>query len=279
MPILGDYQSTTSVGFIFGCIIGPLFIVLSLVYLYLKGSKGNDIYKNGTPSNYPVIVLCWRVVACVFCIVTLGYTFAPGDVFSLSYFTVWNWILVVFYFIISTMVSVIRVFYPHTVETSTLSRVLLGIHQITGEVEFPMSWLVAAVVWLYLAPNAGWTFFTTYTSISQHAVNAVIMSIDFAVAGYGINPHHFPLVLIWPALYVCWHLIGNAAYGLICYPFMKTDDPIFIGWVFGLALACQAFFWSAYGFSILKRNGCACRKATLPEEDDEMKADGKLSPV
>uniref|UniRef100_A0A7S2RQN5 Uncharacterized protein n=1 Tax=Mucochytrium quahogii TaxID=96639 RepID=A0A7S2RQN5_9STRA len=116
--------------------------------------------------------------------------------------------------------------------------------------------MVTLVVWAYLAPTQGFATYATFTSLSQHAANCVIMFIDFLLAGYRFNPRHFPAILCWCGLYTCWHLIANAAYGMMAYPFFKTDNAMFIGWIVGLALLSVGLFFCYYGVSILKNKCC-----------------------
>mmetsp|Transcript_12835 Transcript_12835/g.23129 ORF Transcript_12835/g.23129 Transcript_12835/m.23129 type:complete len:127 (+) Transcript_12835:100-480(+) len=114
--ILGEFQSTSSIGFYFGVIVGPLLVLLSLAWMFTRGRVNNDQYKYGPASRFTKLVLLWRLCVLTFCLVALGYTFnhdstnengeePESRVWGLGYFTMWSWVLVNSYFIVSLGVS------------------------------------------------------------------------------------------------------------------------------------------------------------------------------
>jgi len=285
---LCDFQDANSVGFIVGMTLALLLVVQMFVVMWTKGGEKNDQFKYFPGTRFPRILLAFRFAAVVFCMVTLGYTFNQGSdsVWSLSYFTVWNWLVVCMYFVVSLMVSIVRVFYPALVprisqygsygpsegERSGFVKVLFTTQQILGELEVPTSVLVFIIVWAYLAPTAGFSSFLVFTSVAQHIFNAVLMITDFFFAGYRFNGRHFVVALGFGGMYVVWHLLGNLAYGIMAYPFMASDDTIFIAWVIGLAALMALMFFMFYGFSVLKTKHRNKRLAKV-ENEEEFKAE------
>jgi hypothetical protein len=266
---LCDFQNANTVGFIVGMTLALVLVIQMVFVMWTKGGEKNDQFKYYPGTRFPRVLLAFRFAVVVFCMVTLGYTFNGDDsVWALSYFTVWNWLVVCMYFVVSLMVSIVRVFYPHLVpsitkygsfgpsegERSTFVKVLFTTQQILGELEVPCSVLVFIIVWAYLAPTLGFSSFLVFTSVAQHIFNAIFMVTDFCFAGYRFNGRHFVISLGFGGMYVVWHLLGNLAYGVMAYPFMATDDPIFIGWVCGLAILMALMFFMFYGLSVLKTN-------------------------
>ena len=167
-------QNPATVGYIFGICMSLLIVIVGSVLIHKYGHKGNDAFKYapGPSQRWALPVLIWRVVVFLFSFVTLvGFTFQgdaayPGQsrAWGLSYFTVWNWMLLNVYFAVGVAVSVVRTFMPErvprlvgdasakTVEpapTRTL-KTLFTAHHLIGEVEVPASLFVALVVWCYL---------------------------------------------------------------------------------------------------------------------------------
>eukprot|EP00659_Diplonema_papillatum_P017109 gene17109-26252_t len=283
--IFDDFQSTSSAGFWFAAVAAPVFIVASLVYLRLKGVVGNDKYLNTARRSRrcEVAVLAWRVAVTAFVLVQV-FAFSFDDEWDLAFFTLWNFLILALYFVFGTAVScmnvrmapdeVIAVNYrrslpnveytppaakePTASSPSTVHRCFSVTHQVLGEVELPTAVFLSVVVWAYLAPSETFSDWTDYNSIVHHAFNSVFMVTDFLVGGYGINPHHFPVVIVLTSLYTIWHLIGNAEYGIIAYEFFKTDDDAFIPTLLGLLAGVVVAYFLMFGMSRLKQKCCAC---------------------
>ena len=281
-------QNPATVGYIFGILMSLLIIIVGSVLIHKYGHKGNDAFKyaSGPSQRWALPVLIWRVVVFLFSFVTLvGFTFQgdaayPGQsrAWGLSYFTVWNWMLLNVYFAVGVAVSVVRTFMPERVpelvgdasvkavepaRTRSL-KTLFTAHHLIGEVEVPASLFVALVVWCYLAPFSGdFASWTTFSSVAQHAVNAITCHIDFWLAGWRFNKFHWPAPVMWVAIYMFWHLIANQVVGLMAYPIMYTNSPSFIAFSVGFALLIVLVFWAYYGLSLLKGRCCCFKRAAL----------------
>jgi hypothetical protein len=220
-------QNPATIGYIFGMCASVLILIVGSVLLHKYGHTGNDAFKYapGPSQRWALLVLLWRVVVFVFSFVTLvGFAFQgdptmPGQApaWGLAYFTVWNFTLLNIYFLVGIAVSVVRTFFPervpevvgeHSFKASEPTRtrslkVLFTAHHLIGEVEVPASLFVALVVWGYLAPFSNdFASWTTFSSIAQHAVNAIVCHIDFWLSGWRINKFHWPAPVMWVAIYL-----------------------------------------------------------------------------
>jgi len=274
----GEYQSPDTVGFIFGCVLSGLVMILGSFFLWRYGGQ-NDVHCHGksVKAQYNPFILIWRLIGFGF---SIGVLSTMENVWSLSYFTIWNFILLCAYYLSGVLVSIVLVFAVHRLPSldkdgkvdyipCKATQKLLFVHQILGEIELPVSLMVTLMVWCYLYPasteddKAGWL---TFSSISMHAVNFVLMLVDFLVSGWRINKMHFPLPAMWASLYLLWHLIGNQVWGLMCYPIMYTDKPIFIAWGIALLVLIEALFFGYYLIS-KKKDKMPCFRMELLEDE------------
>ncbi|GBG30336.1 Sialate O-acetylesterase [Hondaea fermentalgiana] len=280
MGVAGDNeQSTGSPGFLFCVIFAPIVVVVCFTWIIIMGRRGNDYFAYAPDMTWKKTVLAWRVAIAVFYLVTIGYEFDSRDVWELQYYTVWNLVILTLYFLVATAVSLVLVFAPSQAPLPVTKgmraerqpnigiKMLWIVHQTLGELEWCTSILVAIVVWAFIAPNAEpeWSPYLGFTSISEHACNIVVMTIDFFLSGYLINFTHWSLSVFWPALYLCWHLGGNVAYGFMAYPFLRTNDVLSIAYVIVLAIVSFVIFCITYGFSVAKRK-CFSRYSVLVSE-------------
>mmetsp|Transcript_19858 Transcript_19858/g.38921 ORF Transcript_19858/g.38921 Transcript_19858/m.38921 type:complete len:344 (+) Transcript_19858:583-1614(+) len=287
MGVAGDSeQATDTAGYLFGVIFAPILWVFCLSWAIYAGRKGNDYYCYAPQFTWArgIPVLVWRVAIAVFYVVTLGYEFDARDVWELQYYTVWNLVFLTLYSLFALAVSIVIVATPHLIpKPATLAtnkeaptqpnmgiKMLWGVHQVLGEIEWCASALVAIVVWGVLAPNTTpeWSPYLGFTSISEHACNIFVMTVDFYFSGYLINFHHWSLSVLWPASYLIWHLGGNVAYGFMAYPFLKTNNILFIPVVIVLAVAHFVLFSVTYGLSVAKEK-CLKRYHFLYQEDND----------
>jgi len=266
-----EWQDRGTTGFIFGCVVVPLFFFGGIALLVALGRRGNDGYAYAPGLKGAPAILVWRILVFGFCLSALGVDFKHSTTpWNLAYFTVWNWLIVNFYFFLGIMVSCVRVFKPQLVPQpddhgtgSRFTRLLFSTFHIVGEMEAPMATFVAIVVWAYLAPNTGWEFFLTYSSISQHLVNAVIMTTDFFLAGYLVNPAHVFVVIVLASAYTGWHMIANMTWGIMCYPFMATNLRLFPAVTIALVAMVVLIYYVYFGLSKLKTSHCCCAKEHL----------------
>jgi len=289
MVVLGDYQAQNTAGFIFGCVLAPALVLVGVPLTYAIGRKGNDKFKYSLSSRVPKLLALWRLTCFVFGLVTLGYTTSGtsgAHIWALSYFTTWNWLLICMYFAVGLAVSGFQVCAPEKVpvvasdadaarlagaERPRAVRVIFTLHHLFGEVCVPSALLVFLVVWAYLMPYVNWQDAGAFTNVAVHAMNVVMVNVDWALGAWRFNPKHFPLVGVWAGLYTCWHLIGNAAYGLMCYPFMQTDNSTsFILTSLALIVLITAFYFIYYGLDLVKHRFWSCclvRPALLTVDD------------
>jgi hypothetical protein len=284
-PYLGIYQAHDTPGFIFGCVAGPLFVLGNAALLYVIGRRGNDKYKYSRPSRMPKLVALWRLACFVFGLVLVGFGVHNQGRWYLAWFTQWNWTVICLYFAAGLVVSGFRITAPQQVpvfasdadaerlagpERSTAARVVFTLHHLLGELCVPSALLVFLVVWFYLEPYEHWDNAREFTNISVHSMNVLMTLVDWSLAGWRFNPRHFPLVALWPALYSLWHLIANAAWGMMCYPFMQTDKVSSIIAYLGMLTAFITIFFVFYALDLVKHRFCSCClvRPTLLSDDD-----------
>ncbi len=89
-------------------------------------------------------------------------------------------------------------------------------------------------------------------------MNLLMTLVDWTLAGWRFNPKHFPLVVMWVGLYMCWHLIGNAAYGIMCYPFMATNHVSFIWTNLGMLVLVIVIYFIYCALDLVKHRFCNC---------------------
>jgi hypothetical protein len=191
----------------------------------------------------------------------------------LAYFTTWNWLLICSYFAVGIIVSGFRVCAPVQVpivasdadavrlagaERSGTVRVIFTLHHLLGEVCVPSALLVFIIVWSILMPYVDWHNADQFTNVAVHAMNVLMTLVDWTLAGWRFNPKHFPLVGMWAGLYTCWHLIGNAAYGVMCYPFMATNNVSFIWTSIGMLVLVTVIYFIYFGLDLIKHRFCNC---------------------
>ena len=268
----GFYQSTTSGGFLFGIIASPLLIIAGVLYLYWQGFKSNDKFRLGSTNRFPKVVFIYRVAAlCISIFIVFCVLLVNSNAWTnLAYFSTWNAILSIVYFVIGCLVSYKQAFQKSITCESQLTvgdKRLLTAHQIIGEMVVPTSWIVTTVLWGLSSTVSVETVFGMLIAVLLHLFNALALTVDYFMADYLVNVHHFPAPLILICLYYFWHLIANATFGMLCYVFMITDSSgSFIGfYLAGLGIAL-VLFAIMFGISILKSRGMCCNQATPAPE-------------
>lgn len=238
-----DYQSMNTTNFRIAILIAPIMVLASLANIW-------DVLMQLQPSYWKIlqtpsiIGLVWRTTVAFYCWTTIGIMLWWYGPMGYAYFTVWNWSAITIYMTLGAL----RFFHPSDLQ-------LAAAHQCIGEFELSSSWLVAIVVWSYLGPHSQWNpMFMDYVGISMHACNAFIMTVDvFFVQDLHIDYTQSAVVSLWASLYLMFHLIANAACGFMAYPFLRTDDPFFLVYVFGiLAILILMYIFSGFLFEFVK---------------------------
>mmetsp|Transcript_3955 Transcript_3955/g.5757 ORF Transcript_3955/g.5757 Transcript_3955/m.5757 type:complete len:309 (-) Transcript_3955:182-1108(-) len=271
--ILGDYQSTSSMPYIVGTISAWVLCIGSITWMVTMGRRNNSKYKYSPGFRWPKAVFLWRFCVMAYCLTILFKSYSTklgpqghSKAWGLGYFTAWSWIMVNLYFIASFGVSVFRVFWPDQVPVSVHSKEMgtvfvvdpqprnrlvyafMTAQQVAGSIICPGSIVISLCVWGMFAPDTHWDDqFVSFMSISQHACNTFFMFSDFMVAGWTVNPRHWALSITYGTFYCAFHLIMNAEYGMMAYPFMQTNKPIFLAYLYGISVSgCLTFtlYWA-----------------------------------
>jgi len=275
--LLGYFQSTTTLPYILGTVLSWLMIVVCIAWMLIKGKVHNNKYKYAPGFKYPKVLLVIRFFIMAFCMGIVINEFRKklgpnghAKAWALGYFTTWSFLMINVYFITSFCLSLYRSFAPDQVPVCVVQdgemvfvvdpqprnrtvRALMTIQQLVGDIIAPGSVVISIAVWGMLAPQTHWgPQFVNFMSFSQHACNTVFMFTDFMLAGWRVNPRHFPIAGLMGSMYMAWHLIANAAWGMMAYPFMMTDKPIFLAYVFGIAAIGSVSFTLYWALSLVK---------------------------
>ncbi|KAL4105849.1 hypothetical protein PRIC1_003905 [Phytophthora ramorum] len=105
------------------------------------------------------------------------------------------------------------------------------------------SLLICVVVWTVLYPYAVKIGhperILNGVSYCQHAVNVVLLQIDFFASRHQVSRDALPLIMGWPSVYAifAWIVHGTVARGFWPYPFLELDTPWAPIWYGGLLVA------------------------------------------
>eukprot|EP00516_Mucochytrium_quahogii_P002510 CAMPEP_0203745566 /NCGR_PEP_ID=MMETSP0098-20131031/1257_1 /ASSEMBLY_ACC=CAM_ASM_000208 /TAXON_ID=96639 /ORGANISM=" , Strain NY0313808BC1" /LENGTH=207 /DNA_ID=CAMNT_0050633373 /DNA_START=2331 /DNA_END=2951 /DNA_ORIENTATION=- len=204
--------------YILGTVMAWLMIVVCIAWMVTKGKIHNDKYKYAPGFRYPKVLLAVRFCMMGYCLAIIVDEFRKplgpqghSKAWALGYFTTWSYVMINVYLIASFCVSLYRVFAPGKVPVcieldgkmvfvvdpqprSSTVRALLTVQQLIGDIIAPGSVVISIVVWSVLAPQTHWdSRFVNFISFSQHIFNTVFMFVDFMMAGWRVNPRHFPI--------------------------------------------------------------------------------------
>ncbi|TYZ68129.1 hypothetical protein PybrP1_000929 [[Pythium] brassicae (nom. inval.)] len=103
--------------------------------------------------------------------------------------------------------------------------------------------LISTVVWTILYPYAVKLHqpetVLNPVSYCQHALNVVVLQIDFFCTRHRVSLRALPLMVAWPSVYTVftWVLHGTIAKGFWPYPFLEVNTPYAPLWYAGLLAA------------------------------------------
>jgi hypothetical protein len=256
--------SSTSAGFIFGCVFGTLLLVVCLAVLAIQPCRGpgsNEdfvFHARSVERRVPGPALTFRVACLVVALCGLAYTyngsFGPNIASQLRYYTNWNFILVSSYFAVASVLSAWLFGRPDSAVASNGHWFRLNVAlKLLGEIEVPNSLLVTLVYWIVLynpgTDATSWDF----TNVVTHLMNALMIFTDFFfIASYRFNPKFCVAPLALAAFYVIATLIWSQAAGFVAYSFLNTDCTAYIVWIIGLAILILLLFFGFYAVGLLK---------------------------
>jgi len=253
----------------------------------------------------PKALRFFRVIAFLWCVFILVHTSMElGWYHIISYYTMWNFILLTIYFGLAALLSLppksSSIVMSSFAEPPTpnemfgsvddVSRHILSKHEkavlVLAQVCFPMSWLVTTLTWGLLLPwglatNGDLSSLLNFISYNTHILNAVLMTVDFALTPIPYYAYCVCFLFMWGSFYAFqeWlsFYVGGNPYS---YPFLATDTWLTLFWYPALFLAHAAFFFLARFVSNWKRG--LSREGLLTLEHDTynmMHQQDELSPL
>ncbi|KAF0700348.1 Aste57867_9161 [Aphanomyces stellatus] len=189
--------------------------------------------------TYPVLVkvrsgsvalFAFRIAAFVLFVTVLVIGIVRTNWFDLVYYTYWNFTLQTMYLGAAIYDQWTR-WAPSTGDETFLplqakSTAPLSAHRLLNtvfDVCLTTSVLVTLVFWLVLY-NPTTAVWTTYV---VHAVNLVLLLVEFALNEHLVQRHHMKFVVMWPALYGAITWFGHATYlhGFWPYDLLDVAKP------------------------------------------------------
>ena len=199
----------------------------------------------------PLLLLCLRGIIFVYCLVILVWSSLLQGIGCLKYFTVWNFIALTAFFGLGTVLSYSSYGWrPPCGEHHKMA----AAHQVLLTVELPMSCLVTFVVWLLLYPveygeDAAYAQQQDFNlaSFTMHAVNVIVMLLEFCLDGLHVEPQHLGIVVTWSLTYAVFNPLQA----------IWTHDPVYFFMDFQLPTAPLAVLLSSLLICLLFATACA----------------------
>ncbi|KAI9567861.1 hypothetical protein HD554DRAFT_843006 [Boletus coccyginus] len=213
-----------------------------------------------SPVFSPVVLGALRLLVAVYTLITTIVTLArysnPDS--YLCYFTDLTYIGLVAYFWASgvqTIAFVLRGRKSYPLQAWPRFLQLLHVLLHSTVVVFPF--IVTAVFWSLLASSATFaTPYSTWTNISQHALNSVFALFEILLTHGGPGPwaHLLPLIVIL-ACYLGVAYITYATQGFYTYSFLdpSKEGSLLAAYIVGIAVGCCVVFSIVKGVCLLRR--------------------------
>lgn len=207
----------------------------------------------------PNVLLVYRLLAFVYATTVGGAQLYVRGLRALKFYTVWNWWLLVTYFLISAVTTIWYNSTKHADRTHKRSWLLGRLAHaaaILFHINMTMVALVDSVAWFVLYPAAlryqpdasteimPVALLLSFYSINQHGVNAGLLFLDLLLNAIPLRIHMFGYVGIWSLLFLGWANIYHASTGKWLYPFLNTTKT----WAPAAYLALYGAHW---GFFLL----------------------------
>ena len=179
---------------------------------------------------------------------------------DLLFFTIWNYYLQSVYWVFA-LVSSVGDLRGWGERSPTWLRTVV---HCLFEVALPLSWLVTIVLWGILLPADLMKYHVchecNFFSYNQHAVNTIVLLVEFGLNDLVVTWRHVGLAVIWSVTYCVFSWAVHAATdpGFWPYFFLQLNTPMAIVWYPALLLLGIGLYAAAVGASHLKRR-CVAR--------------------
>lgn len=231
-------------------------------------------------------LLRFRLAAVVFYASVQLYDLYRTRFLCMFFYTSWNFIAQGVYFAVAAK----RTFAAHQRSRDGYTALLEPSVRVRRE---PLKWLtlelvldvclatsilISTIVWTILYPYAVKLHrpetVLNPVSYCQHALNVVVLQIDFFCTQHRVSLRALPLIIAWPSVYTVftWIVHGAIAQGFWPYPFLEVNTPYAPLWYGGLLAAHVLGLVAVYTLSQCKTTS-PCSNAEAVERDEEVALD------
>lgn len=170
-------------------------------------------------------------------------------------FTLWNWTILGFYFILAAGFSFSKSF--QSLAWIQKSDLLADIAIVIFEIGFSLSYLVSYCVTYLIIPGmkkrkVSLKHILSPKAIACHNANILFVAIDMVIGRNTISPWHFVFIILWTALYVLFAWIWNHYKGYFFYDFLDYNRKNTIWIHIGLLTFLTCLYFFGYFISVLK---------------------------
>ncbi|KAL1499385.1 hypothetical protein AB1Y20_011591 [Prymnesium parvum] len=183
-------------------------------------------------------LLAWRAAALLWAIGVLSRFYLPHGTplgWNLSFYTVWNYHLQLLDWACAVAASACWLLHPDGAPSSAAASALKHLTLCLCELCTPASVLVSILLWGVLFPHAaahGDYSDLSFNSFAMHAVNTVLLLVEFRVNRITVQRHHVLFILAWAMAY--------AIFAWVQHPFTHCWPYFFLS-----LTSAEAIFWYA----------------------------------
>eukprot|EP01084_Bolivina_argentea_P124765 221059_1 len=183
--------------------------------------------------------ICFTAYCAIAWIVSNIYDFAT----MYSFYTVWNYTVLLFYFTSVTIFSIATHYFENGVPTTKYFNYYRILVWALFQCECCLSLLVDLTVWCILVPASGDPkAFLNYGSISMHILNVVFLLTDFFLNNIPFHFHFGAFAVLPPTIYLIFSWLYYDLSGKWDYFFMDSSQEVNAIWL-SLVFMMHLLIW------------------------------------
>ncbi|KAI0151642.1 hypothetical protein GGR57DRAFT_471009 [Xylariaceae sp. FL1272] len=241
----------------------------------------------------PYVLFGFRAFFALYILTTLLYNIARSCTqdacfsaqTSFSYFTVLTYWGLGSYFLISSIHTLSYALRSST-PLQTFPRPLQALHSLLYTCTTVFPFVVTIVFWALLSsPDTLATTYSTWSNVSQHALNSFFALFEIVVPRTDPSPWvHIVWLLVILALYLALAYVTEATKGFYTYSFLDPglEGGLVAAYVFGIAVGFCVVFGVVQGLIWVRRRLTEGRSGRVVDRDgdgEREKERGAVSPV
>eukprot|EP00300_Choanocystis_sp_HF-7_P006692 c1484_g1_i1.p1 GENE.c1484_g1_i1~~c1484_g1_i1.p1 ORF type:complete len:294 (+),score=64.41 c1484_g1_i1:57-884(+) len=245
------------------CMIALALGIAGAIFILYRWSKDPKFFPAPTNEDitHPIsprvpfwLLFSFRVLWGLYCAGILATTFVHKPKPQvLVFFTIWNYILQIVYFLSVALYSVVvHRLQPNPRRDRIWNRVFFTVHHINVTCVF----VVAVVFWTILFPYALKNHnheVANFTSYNQHGSNVFAILLEFALNRMFIDARLVVFVTLWFMGYGMFAIFYQLGGGKAPYFFVQADKPATVAWLIGTVAIIVGFQLLSILVSKLKR--------------------------